>query len=130
DLRAPRARARALRARVDHEHEGGRPLGRRRGGHQRGARRRGAQGGRGIASAPMRVLIKSPWGSDDPTKASFPFLHANPFAEAGHEVAIFLLGEAVSLMRKPVADAVVPVGWPPLRETLARTVELRIPLHV
>jgi predicted peroxiredoxin len=77
-----------------------------------------------------KVLFKSAWGSDDPTKAAFAFLHANAFAEAGHEVQIFLLGEAVSLMRSPVAQAVVPVGWPPLRETLARTIELRIPIHV
>ena len=78
----------------------------------------------------MKVLIKSPWGSDDPTKAAFPFLHANAFAEAGHEVQIFLLGEAVSLMRTPVAEAVVPVGWPPLAETLPRTIELGVSIHV
>ena len=27
-----------------------------------------------------RVLIKSAWGSDDPTKAAFAFLHANALA--------------------------------------------------
>jgi hypothetical protein len=58
----------------------------------------------------MRVLVKSAWGSDDPTKAAFPFLHANALAEAGHDAQIFLLGEAVSLMRDPVANAVVPGG--------------------
>ena len=78
----------------------------------------------------MKVLIKSAWGSDDPTKASFAFTHANAFAEAGHEVQIFILGEAVSLMRDCVADAVVPVGWPPLRETLAQTIGFAIPIHV
>jgi predicted peroxiredoxin len=61
---------------------------------------------------------EEPWGSDDPTKAAFPFLHGLALAEAGHEVRIFLLGEAVTLMRKSVASAVVPVGWPPLSETL------------
>jgi len=55
-----------------------------------------------------RVLVKSAWGSDDPTKAAFPFLHANALAEAGYHVQIFLLGEAVPLMRDPVALAVVP----------------------
>jgi predicted peroxiredoxin len=50
-----------------------------------------------------KVLVKSAWGSDDPTKAASPFLHANALAEAGHEVQIVLLGEAVSLMRDPVA---------------------------
>ncbi len=77
-----------------------------------------------------KVLIKSAWGSDDPTKAAFPFLHANALAEAGHEVQIFLLGEGVSLMRTSVAEAVVPVGWPPLAETLTKTIELGIPIHV
>jgi len=78
----------------------------------------------------MRILIKSAWGSDDPTKAAFPFLHANAFAGAGHQAQIFLLGEAVSLMRTPVASAVVPVGWPPLAETLAQTIALKVPIHV
>jgi predicted peroxiredoxin len=77
-----------------------------------------------------KVLVKSAWGSDDPTKAAFPFLHANALVEAGHDVQIFLLGEGVSLMRTCVAEAVVPVGWPPLRETLAKTVELGVPIHV
>ena len=43
---------------------------------------------------------------------------------------IFLLGEAVSLLRTPVANAVVPVGWPPLAEILSRTVALTVPVHV
>jgi predicted peroxiredoxin len=78
----------------------------------------------------MKVLVKSAWGSDDPTKAAFPFLHTNALAEAGHEAQIFLLGEAVYLMRTPVSNAVVPVGWPPLSEILQRTIELKIPIHV
>jgi len=77
-----------------------------------------------------KVLVKSAWGSDDPTKAAFAFLHANALAEARHEVQIFLLGEAVSLMRDPVAGAVVPVGWPPLAVTLRATVDLGIRIHV
>ena len=77
-----------------------------------------------------KMLVKSAWGSDDPTKAAFPFLHANALAEAGHEVQIFLLGEAVSLMRTAVANAVVPVGWPPLAEIFSATVGMNIPIHV
>ena len=78
----------------------------------------------------MRVLIKSAWGSADPTQAAFPFHHAIAFAEAGHEVQIFLLGEAVSLMRSVVAASVIPVGWPPLSEALAKVVAQRVPIHV
>ena len=83
-----------------------------------------------LSFAMSRILVKSAWGSDDPTKAAFAFLDSNALAEAGHEVQIFLLGEAVSLMRAPVARAVVPVGWPPLAEILPETVTLRVPIHV
>jgi predicted peroxiredoxin len=69
---------------------------------------------------PLNIMMKSAWGSDDPTKAAFPFLHGLALSEAGHTVQIFLLGEAVSLMRKSVAAAVVPVGWPPLEETMTK----------
>jgi hypothetical protein len=70
----------------------------------------------GLTSAPQqpppksKILIKSAWGSADPTQAAFAFHHVNAFAEAGHEVRIFLLGEAVSLMRTAIANSVVPVG--------------------
>jgi len=73
--------------------------------------------------------MKSAWGSDDPTKAAFPFLHGDALSKAGHEVQIFLLGEGVSLMRKSVANAVVPVGWPPLSEVLNKIVTKKIPIY-
>ncbi len=78
----------------------------------------------------MKLLIKSAWGSDESTKACFPFLHANAFVEAGHEVQIFLLGEAVSLMRSELMNAVTPVGWPPLAEIMRKTFAHGIPLHI
>jgi hypothetical protein len=34
--------------------------------------------------APLKVMMKSAWGSDDPTKAAFPFLHGLALSEAGH----------------------------------------------
>jgi predicted peroxiredoxin len=81
-------------------------------------------------SPKLKILIKSAWGSADPTQASFPFHHANAFAGAGHAAQIFLLGEAVSLMRSAVAGSVVPVGWPPLAEAMAKALENKIPVHV
>jgi predicted peroxiredoxin len=77
----------------------------------------------------LNIMMKSAWGSDDPTKAAFPFLHGLALSEAGHSVQIFLLGEAVSLMRKSVAAAVVPVGWPPLEQTLNKVVERHIQIY-
>jgi uncharacterized protein involved in oxidation of intracellular sulfur len=76
----------------------------------------------------LKIMMKSAWGSDDPTRASFPFVHALALAEAGHDVQIFLLGEATYLMRKATASAIVPVGWPPLTETLEKLVAKHIPI--
>jgi predicted peroxiredoxin len=78
---------------------------------------------------PLKIMFKSAWGSDDPTKAAFAFLHGNALAEAGHVVQIFLLGEAVSLMRSSVAHAVVPVGWPPLAEALSKASTNKIQIY-
>ena len=81
-------------------------------------------------SDPLHVLVKTTWGSDDPTRAALAFTHANALAKHGHEVQIFLIGEAVVVMRQPVRDAIVPLGWPPLRELVAETVGLGVPIHV
>jgi predicted peroxiredoxin len=78
---------------------------------------------------PLKIMMKSAWGSDDPTKAAFPFSHGLALAEAGHEVQIFLLGEAVVLMRKVVAEAVTPVGWPKVAETLDKIAARHIPIY-
>ncbi len=80
------------------------------------------------AKKPLKILMKSAWGSDDPTRAAFPFSHGLVLAEAGHEVQIFLLAEATSLMRKSTANAILPVGWPPLSETLEKLVAKKIPV--
>ncbi len=80
-------------------------------------------------AAPLKILLKSAWGSDDPTKAAFPFSHGHALAEAGHEVQIFLLGEAVGLMRRSVAEAVMPVGWPPVAEVLGKVAARKIPIY-
>ena len=77
---------------------------------------------------PLKIMMKSAWGSDDPTRASFAFVHGLALADAGHEVQIFLTGEATYLMRKATADAVMPVGWPPLSEMREKVVAKRIPV--
>ncbi len=80
------------------------------------------------AKKPLKIMMKSAWGPDDPTRASFPFAHGLVLAEAGHEVQIFLLAEATSLLRKSMVNAILPVGWPPLSETLEKVVAKHIPI--
>jgi predicted peroxiredoxin len=76
----------------------------------------------------LKIMMKSAWGPDDPTRAAFPFAHGLVLAEAGHDVQIFLLAEATSLLRKSMVTAILPVGWPPLSETLDKVVARHIPV--
>jgi hypothetical protein len=80
------------------------------------------------SSKKLKIMMKSAWGSDDPTRGSFVFSHGLALADAGHEVQIFLTGEATYLMRKATVDAVKPIGWPPLSETMEKVVAKRIPV--
>lgn len=75
----------------------------------------------------LKIMMKSAWGCDDPTKAAFPFSHAAALAEAGHDVQIYLLGEPVVLMRRAVAEAVTPVGWLAYRTCLRKWLSARSP---
>jgi hypothetical protein len=76
----------------------------------------------------LNILMRSSWGTDDPTRASFAFSHGLALSDAGHDVQIFLTAEATYLMRKATVDSVKPVGWPPLTETMEKIVAKRIPV--
>jgi predicted peroxiredoxin len=76
----------------------------------------------------LKILMRSSWGTDDPTRASFVFAHALALADAGHEVQIFLTADANYLMRKVTSDAVIPIGWPPLSELREKVVAKHIPV--
>jgi len=79
-------------------------------------------------SKKLKILMRSGWGTDDPTRGSFVFAHALAFAEAGHDVQIFLTGEATYLMRKATVDAVKPIGWPALSEMMQKIVAKAVPV--
>ena len=81
-----------------------------------------------ITHKSLKIMMKSAWGSDDPTRASFAFVHGLALADAGHEVQIFLTGEATYLMRDATTKAIFPVGWPPLSELRDKVVAKRIPV--
>ncbi len=90
----------------------------------------------GMAAAPtepetgQKFLLVGLVGSENPTRANFPFVWARALREAGNEVRIELAGDATVLMRTAVSNSVTPVGWPPFREALAKVAELKIPIFV
>src|SRR5258705_13975180 len=64
-----------------------------------------------------------------PRSTLFPYTTLfRSLSEAGHDVQIFLLGEATYLMRKATASSVLPVGWPPLAETLEKIAAKHVPI--
>jgi hypothetical protein len=76
----------------------------------------------------LHILMRSSWGTDEPTHASFVFSHGFVLADAGHDVHIFLTHDATYLMRKVTVDVVKPIRWPPLSETMAKVVAKGIPV--
>ena len=76
------------------------------------------------------ILYTSTYGTDDPTRATLPFLGALGALEAGHQAQIILQGEATFLMKDYLAEQIHGVGWPPLPELLAKVINQNIPIHV
>ncbi len=69
-------------------------------------------------------------GSEDPTKATLPFLTATGALDAGHQAAIMLVGDAVVLMNSTVADNIHGVGYPPLKEVMAKVFAAKVPIFI
>jgi predicted peroxiredoxin len=75
------------------------------------------------------MLIISTHGSEDPTRAGVAFFVAKGAVEAGHKPEIVLAGDAAVLARQVVAEAVLPMGIPPLKELAAFARENGIPVY-
>jgi len=69
-------------------------------------------------------------GSEDPTKATLPFLMANGAVEAGHQAAIVLVGDAAVLMKSIVVENVHGVGYPPLKELMDKVIAAKVPIYI
>ena len=76
------------------------------------------------------ILFQGTRGSDDPTLAAMPFIGANGAIEAGHQASIVLIAEATVVMKDVIANAITPVGFPPLKEHIAKAIENHIPIHI
>lgn len=64
----------------------------------------------------MKILIHLTQGSENPTVAALAFLVARTAIDEGHEVTLFLAGDAVPLMRDAILDNVTGLGTGKLRE--------------
>ena len=64
------------------------------------------------------VLFVGTHGTDDPTRATFPFMEAKGVIEAGHQTGIILMLEAAPLIKDSIAAQVQGIGVPPLKELM------------
>jgi predicted peroxiredoxin len=76
------------------------------------------------------ILYIGTSGSNDPTRATLPFLSATGAIEAGHQPQIALVGEATYLMKSSVADTIQGVATPGLKDLLAKVIENGVQIHV
>jgi len=76
-----------------------------------------------------RVLYVGTYGTDDPTRATMPFVGAVGAVMQGHEPSVLLMGESVYLLRGKVMDHVQGVGFPPLRDLVDRILGAKVPLY-
>jgi uncharacterized protein involved in oxidation of intracellular sulfur len=77
-----------------------------------------------------KLLYIGTAGTDDPTRATFPFLMAKGAIEAGHEAGIILMGEAAPLIKDSIAAQVHGVGIPPLAELTEFLYAHQVPISV
>ncbi|MEX2598845.1 MAG: DsrE family protein [Dehalococcoidia bacterium] len=77
-----------------------------------------------------RLLFIGTHGTDDPTKATFPFLLAKGAIEGGHETGIILQGEAAPLMKDNIAAQVQGIGVPALTELMEFLKEKQVRISV
>jgi predicted peroxiredoxin len=77
-----------------------------------------------------KILYATSFGSDDPTRATIPFIAATGAIQAGHQPEIALLGEATYLVKTGMAEQIQGVGFPPLTELFSKLIEHRIPVYV
>jgi predicted peroxiredoxin len=64
-----------------------------------------------------KILINITNGPEHPTRAALGFLVAKAALEEGHQVSVFLAGDAVQLLREPVLDSLTGVGTGKLRDS-------------
>jgi len=77
-----------------------------------------------------RLLVHLATGPEHPTRAALAFLVARTAAREGHEVRLFLAGDAVQLARPETAEAVQGVGTGSLAEHWGAVEEAGVPVYL
>jgi predicted peroxiredoxin len=78
-----------------------------------------------------KLIYVATHGPDDPTKACMPIhLAVNGAAEAGIDVEVNLAGDATVLIQDQYVDSLMPLGFPPLKELMAKVRDKGITVYI
>jgi uncharacterized protein len=77
-----------------------------------------------------RILVHLATGPENPTRAALAFLVARTAAEEGHEVSVFLAGDAVQFAREETAAAATGIGTGAIAEHLEALGQAGVPLFL
>lgn len=70
-------------------------------------------------------------GPDDPTKACMPIhLAVNGALEAGIDAEVNLAGDAAVLIQDHYIATLAPLGFPPLKDLMAKAVERGVTFYI
>lgn len=78
----------------------------------------------------MKVIVCVSSGTDDPTRATLGMLAAKAAAAQGHEVVVWLQGEAANVANKNVYDKIQGINMPPMKAIVESLVADQVPLWV
>jgi len=76
-----------------------------------------------------RLLVHLSTGPENPTKAALAFLVARTAAAGGHDVDVFVAGDAVAYLRPETLDLAQGIGTGSVREHVAAAVGAGARLH-
>ncbi len=77
-----------------------------------------------------KLLYVGSHGSDDPTRAGLVFVAANGARDAGHEAAVGLIADGVLVMKDPIAESAIPMGFPSVKELIKTAIGKGVAIHV
>jgi predicted peroxiredoxin len=76
-----------------------------------------------------KLLVHLATGPHDQTRAALAFLVARTAVAGGHEVSMFLAGDAVGFLRDTVMDAAAGIGTGSIREHYTALAEAGVTIH-
>ncbi|MEO5985545.1 MAG: DsrE family protein [Candidatus Limnocylindria bacterium] len=76
-----------------------------------------------------KLLVHLVTGPENPTRGALAFLVARTATGAGHDVTIFLAGDAVGYLRDATMDAAQGIGTGSIREHYTALADVGVPIY-